>query len=233
LTVRTFKPRPGITLAALAGIAATLALSGWQLSRAHEKSDAKAQLEAYGRGAAVTLPATQIEAADLLWHRVVVRGRFEPRYAVYLDNRIYHGVPGYYVYMPLAIEGGERYVLVNRGWIAGTGDRARLPATKTPAGAVEITGLAFLPSKRFLELSGDTVQGSVWQNLTLERYARAVPIALQPVAIEQESALDDGLTRDWAPPDFGIERHYGYSFQWLALAVTIFVAYVMLNLKRS
>ena len=210
-----------------------LALAGWQLGRAHEKEAARARLNVLAKGPAVTLSATEVKAEDLLWRQVTVSGRFEPKYAVYLDNRVYHGVPGYHVVMPLAIGGGNRYVLVDRGWIAGSGDRSRLPQVKTPEGTVEITGLAVVPGRRFLELSTNVNEGNVWQNLTLERYRRAVPIALQPVLIQQESPLDDALTRDWPPPDLGVEKHYGYAFQWLALAVTLFAIYCVTHVKRE
>ena len=228
-----FKPRLLATLAAAAGIAVTLALAHWQLGRAHEKEDARARLEALAKGPPVTLPATEVKAEDLLWRRVKVSGRFEPKYAVLLDNRVYRGVAGYHVVMPLAIVGGDRYALVDRGWIAGTGDRSRLPQVRTPEGPLEITGLAVLPGRRFLELSTNVAEGNVWQNLTLERYRRAVPIALQPLMIQQESPLDDGLTRDWPPPDLGVEKHYGYAFQWLALAATILAIYLVTQLRRA
>ena len=44
-------------------------------------------------------------------------------------------------------------MLVNRGWVAGNADRSRLPEVRTPADTVEITGLAVVPGRRFLELS--------------------------------------------------------------------------------
>lgn len=238
-----FQPRLVPTLAAAAGIAATLALANWQLGRAHGKEELAARLAALARGPAVTLPADAMAAQDLEWRRVTVRGRFEPRYAAYIDNRIRRGVAGYHVVMPLEIGGagsgtrssGGRYVLVNRGWIAGTRDRARLPQVRTPGGTVEITGLAVVPSRRFLELSSQAAhgEGKVWQNLTLERYRQAYPIALQPVVIQQESPLDDGLLREWDPPDYGVEKHYGYAFQWLALALTILVIYLVTHVRRA
>lgn len=235
-----FQPRLITTLAAAAGIALTLALAGWQLDRAHEKEALAARLAALSRGPAVTLPAEAMKAEDLEWRRVTVRGRFEPRHAVLIDNRVRRGVVGYHVVMPLEIGsasggtkgGGGRYVLVNRGWVAGTGDRARLPQVRTPDGMVEITGLAVTPSRRFLELSSDVVEGKVWQNLTLKRYRQAVPIQLQPVVVQQESALDDGLVREWDPPDLGVNTHYGYAFQWSALALAILVFYLATHVRR-
>jgi surfeit locus 1 family protein len=215
------------------GIAATLALAHWQLGRAQEKEGARAQLEARAKEPPMVLSAAEVQTENVQWRRVTVRGRFNPGHAVFIDNRVYHGIPGYHVVMPLAIGGGERYVLVNRGWIAGTGDRSRLPQVRTPAGMVEITGLAVVPGRRFLELGSGVVEGQVWQNLTLERYRRAVPIALQPVMIQQESPLDDGLVRAWDKPDLGMERHFGYAFQWLALAVTILVIYLVTNVRGT
>jgi surfeit locus 1 family protein len=181
----------------------------------------------------VSLSAAEVSAADVEWRRVTARGRFEPKYAVLIDNRIRRGVAGYHVLMPLAIDGGgDRYVLVNRGWIAGTADRNQLPEVKTPAGTVEITGLAVTPSRRFLELSAGAAEGKVWQNLTLERYRQAVPISLQPFVIQQESPLEDGLAREWDPPDLGVNKHYGYAFQWLALALTLLVFYLVTHVRR-
>jgi len=122
---------------------------------------------------------------------------------------------------------------VNRGWIAGNPERARLPEVRTPQGTIEITGLAVTPSRRFVELSSRAVEGKVWQNLTLERYRDAFPLALQPVVIQQESPLDDGLVREWDAPDLGVEKHYGYAFQWIALALTIFVFYFVTHVGRT
>lgn len=227
-----FEPRLITTLAAGAGIALTLALANWQLGRAHEKEAAAARIGALAAEPAVRLTAAAVAARDVEWRRVTARGRFEPAHAVLIDNRVRRGVAGYHVVMPLALERGNRYVLVNRGWIAGTTDRSRLPEVKTPSGTVEISGLAVTPSARFLELSPGAAEGRVWQNLTLERYRKAVPIPLQPLVIQQESPLDDGLAREWDPPDFGVNTHYGYAFQWLALGLTLLVFYLVTHVKR-
>ena len=231
-----FKPRLLATLATAAGVAVTLALANWQLGRAHEKEALAAQLQSRAKDAPVTLSIAAVRAGDVEWRRVTARGRFDPRYGVLVDNRIRHGVAGYYVMMPLELGGssgeGSRYVLVNRGWVAANPDRSRLPEIRTPAGTVEVSGLAVVPSRRFLELSDRVTEGRVWQNLTLERYRQAVPIALQPVVLQQESGLDDGLVREWDPPDVGIDRHYGYAFQWVAIGATLLVIYLATHVKR-
>jgi surfeit locus 1 family protein len=102
-----------------------------------------------------------------------------------------------------------------------------LPQIATPSGAVRIIGLATAPSTRYLELSNKVTEGSVWQNLTLERYRAAMPIPIQPVVIQQENDADDGLTRERSAPDLGVDKHYGYAFQWFALATAILIFYVV------
>lgn len=227
-----FKSSLWPTLAAIAGVAATVALGNWQLGRGQDKAALAQRIAAANRDAQIELSQTEARAEDVAWHRVEVRGRFEPKYAVLIDNRILHGVVGYQVVMPLRIAGGERHVLVNRGWVAATGSRDILPQIKTPPEEVLITGLATVPSKRYLELSKQVAEGKVWQNLTLERYRAAMPLALQPVVIQQESEIDDGLKREWSAPDLGIDKHYGYAFQWFAMAAAIVIIYLVCNVRK-
>jgi surfeit locus 1 family protein len=219
-------------LAALAGIAITASLGNWQLNRAAEKRELKARADAYAAQPPIRVSSDEIPAADIDQRRVEVRGVFEPRYAVYIDNRLYRGAPGYHVIMPLELAGGARYVLVNRGWIARPLDRRDVPDVRTPQTEVKVEGTATLPSTRVLELSDKVTEGRIWQNLTLDRYREAMPIAIQPFVIRQESGIDDGLVREWAPPDFGIDKHYGYAFQWFGLAATIAIFYAVTQLRR-
>jgi surfeit locus 1 family protein len=221
------------TLAAIAGVVATLALGNWQLGRGHEKAALAQRIDTASHDAPIGLSGAEVKADDVVWRRVEVSGRFEPKYAVLIDNRILHGTVGYHVVMPLKIDGSERYVLVNRGWVAGTGSRGTLPQIATPAQTLRIAGLATAPSKRYLELSTKTVEGNVWQNLTLERYRATVPIALQPVVIQQDSKLDDGLVREWSAPDLGIDKHYAYAFQWFVMAAAIVIIYLACNVRKS
>lgn len=230
-----FRPSLWPTLAAATGIALTLALGYWQLGRGQEKTGLKARLVQLGRGPAINVSARELDARDVAFRPVEARGTFEPRYMVLIDNRVRHGVAGYHVVMPLRLGDGSRYVLVNRGWVAGSGDRGRPPEVTTPQGTILVRGLAVVPAERFFELSPKIVEGKVWQNLTLERYRQAVPIAIQPFMIEQgpDGAPDDGLIREWLPPDVGAERHYGYAVQWFALAALILVFYVIAHARRK
>jgi cytochrome oxidase assembly protein ShyY1 len=48
-----------------------------------------------------------------------------------------------------------------------------------------------------------------------------------------DPAEPDGYVRNWAAPGFPPMRHFGYAVQWFALALTLFVIYVVTNLRRD
>lgn len=219
--------------AAVAGIVIALALGNWQLGRAAQKRELKARIESVAAQPPINVSGIELAPQDIELRRVEARGVFDPRHMIFVDNRIHRGVPGFYVITPLRLSGSERHVLVNRGWIAGTPQRSKLPEVRTPEGEVTVQGMATIPGQRVLELSPEVIEGRIWQNLTIGRYRKAVPISIQPFAIRQDSDLDDGLVREWDPPDFGIDRHYGYAFQWFALAATILVFYAITRYRRK
>lgn len=231
LAAYEFRPRLGMTLAAAVGIALTLALGQWQIGRAQYKEGLQARYDALGRQPAVHVGGQLMAGDDLLLRRVEVRGEFAPKFTVFVDNRIHKHQPGFHVATPLRIAGSQRYVLVNRGWVAGTRDRS-LPVVDTPAGEQVIQGVATAYSERYLELSTKVAEGNVWQNLVFERYRQATGLELQPFLIQQEGAVVDGLVREWSRPDLGRNTHLAYAFQWYALSLAMLIYYLVTHVKR-
>jgi surfeit locus 1 family protein len=220
-------------LAAAAGIAAAIGLGYWQLGRAQEKADLLIAREAALTQPPIHLGQAPLDAASVEERQVAARGRFDPRGTVLLDNRVRSGLAGYEVIMPLALAGGEMHVLVNRGWVRGTGDRARLPEIETPAAEVLVVGLAVVPGRKIYELSDDRIEGRVWQNLTIEGYRAHTGYALQPIMLQQTNDTGDGLVREWPTPSRSINVHRSYAFQWFALAVAIAAAYIWFSVRRD
>lgn len=206
-----FRPPWWAVALAAAGCAAGIALGNWQSDRAAQKRAA---------GAAVA--------------QVSLRGVFEPKYTVLLDNKLHRGTPGYEVVQPLRLD-GVRYVVVNRGWIAAGPSRDRLPDVRTPAGEVALTGVR---QKRFAQayappLAPEAAQreGRVWQNVTLERFAAWSGLVLEPYVVVQHSEAGDGLVRDWPRAGAGVEVHESYALQWYSLAVLSLILFLALNIK--
>jgi surfeit locus 1 family protein len=230
---RAFRPRVAPGIAAAAFIALAISLGNWQTRRAQEKLELGRRLDEGAKGAALSVPSLRLDASALERRRVSARGRFIPRAALFLDNRVLHGAAGYHVLTPLKLEGGEElHVLVNRGWIAA-GERSALPAVPTPETVQTIEGIAVTPSRRFVELAPEAASGSLRQNLVPEREEKRLGLALQPFVIEQTSDAQDGLAREWERPDAGIERHRSYALQWYSFAALAAVLYVALSFKRA
>jgi surfeit locus 1 family protein len=202
-----FRPPWWSAALAVAGCAAGIALGNWQTDRAAQKRAAGASVE-----------------------RLALRGSFEPKHTVYLDNKLRRGAPGYEIVQPLRLTDG-RQVLVKRGWIAMGATRERLPELRTPAGEVAVEGVRLARLAQALAPGASREEGKVWQNVTLERFSAWSGLKLEPYILEQHSALDDGLLRDWPRPDSGIEKHESYALQWYSLAALSLLLFFFLNLK--
>jgi surfeit locus 1 family protein len=229
----SFKPALMPTAAALLGIVVTALLGDWQLNRAAYKAELQTRVNEAQRLPAVPIGNAPMDSEAILYHNVTMRGTFDAERTVYIDNRMHQGVAGYFIVTPLKIAGGERYALVERGWIAAGRDRRQLPAVPTPAGEIEIAGVAVPGNPRVFELSQQVSSGKVWQNLTVDRYRSRFGLELQPVIVQQHSDTADGLIRDWPIPSVGIDRHRGYALQWFSIALAIFILYVVLNVRRK
>jgi surfeit locus 1 family protein len=215
-----------VTIAAAVGAAATLALGAWQLGRGQAKDALEAAI--VQRESLPPLPSSALAGADvaqLVHRRVVVRGTWDARHTVFLDNRQMRGVPGFYVVTPLKLETGEA-VLVQRGWVQRNFEhRNQLPPVSTPQGGVEVAGRIAPPPARLYEF-GREERGTIRQNLDLASFGAETGLKLLPVSVMQTGAASEGLLREWPRPGSGSERNYGYAVQWWAMSALIAVLYV-------
>jgi surfeit locus 1 family protein len=222
------------TLFAALGIAAGIHLGLWQTGRAQQKMQIAAAMAQRASAPAIHVGTQLLSAADLEYRTVEAKGRFDPRGLVLLDNRVYKEQVGYEVIMPLKIADSDVHLLVDRGWIAGTGDRTHLPEITTPDGEVHVTGVAVVPGKKIYELSSaEAIEGTVWENLSVERYVERMHYKIHPVLVRQSNDAPDGLIRDWSVSDREINVHRSYALQWFALAGLVFVIYFAMSFKRD
>lgn len=229
-----FRPRFWPTLAAALLLPLLLGLGQWQLQRAAAKAALQAEWDARRQGPPLAVPLVPAAADSLRFRPLIARGVFEPAWQVLLDNQVYQGRAGFHVLTPLRLAGSDLRLLVDRGWVPAGDERSRLPAIATPAGKVEVAGIAVLPNRRYLALmpEGTGAWQPVWQNLDLERYRQLSGLALQPVLLQLDAASPYGFQRDWPRPDLGRERHLGYAWQWFGLAATLAVLWLVTNLER-
>jgi len=221
------------TLAAVAGVILTAYLGSWQLDRAAYKRGMQARVDQAERAPAVRIPAQPADADAFAYRRAEGTGHFVPEATIFLDNRVRDGVVGYEVITPLRLNDSPLHVLVNRGWVRAPASRSELPQVRTPSDEVTVEGMALPPTTRYVELSDQTVSGSVWQNLKFEQYAQRFGLALQPLILQQRNELSDGLSRSWRRPDTGVDKHQAYALQWFVMSAVIAILYVVLNVRSK
>lgn len=253
-TVASGSRRWLLRLATVLGVALTASLGLWQLDRAEQKKSMQRAIDA--RAVAAPLTAAQLPGPDetlpeaLLHRRAALAGRWAPQHAIYLENRPMDGRVGFFVLTPLVLrDRPQEAVLVQRGWAPRhAADRTALPPVHTPAGEVQITGRLVAEASRVYALGQASETGVIRQNVDLSALRTALRqqagLQLLPlVLLEQDgtavvsstmgglAALGaDGLRRDWPPPAVDLHKHYGYAFQWFALAALILGLYVWFQL---
>lgn len=228
----SFAPGLVTTVAASAAIALLLSLGRWQVNRAAEKQERQVLLDARIAAEPLELTGAVPSAEPLLFRRVRAKGEWLAERQVYVDNQIRDGRAGFGVVTPLRLAGRSEAVLVNRGWVARDASYPSAPVVPVPAGPVQVSGLATLPPARYLELSHDTISGNVWQNLTIDRFRAQTGLVVLPVVILEDHPAP-GLNAMRERPDAGVARHQEYALTWFALAATVLVLWVALNLRRD
>ncbi len=224
------------TLVVLVLLPLLVGLGFWQLDRAGQKQALQRDYLQRGQMSPLELGGQRLDPKLDDLRRATGRGRFEPLHQILLDNRVHHGQPGFHVLTPLHLEGTDRRILVNRGWIPWSAERHVLPSFDTPSYEMVVSGRLRRPATDYFTLedeSGPPPQ-DVWQNLNLARYQRVVAFPVEPLILELDGNAVEagGFVREW--PDYRdswVERHRGYAFQWFALSAALVIIYVLVNIQ--
>lgn len=221
-----------VTLAALLMAGLTFSLGQWQLRRAAEKVALQAAISAQARLPALdnrALLATR-DVTTVVHRQALLQGVWQEAHTVYLDNRPMGGRSGFWVVTPLALEGGRPWILVQRGWVPRDfNDRTRLPVVPTPPGLVSVAGRMAPPPSKLYEFTGEP-GGRIRQNLDVAGFGAEIGEPLMAVSLLQTGAASEGLLRDWPAPTVGVDKHYGYAFQWFGLCALVVGLYLWFQL---
>ncbi|MEQ1518387.1 MAG: SURF1 family protein [Usitatibacteraceae bacterium] len=218
------------TLAAVAMLCLTLYLGNWQHDRAAEKRVLQIEYENRAKVSPIVLGDVISEPLAARYAHAIAQGEWLASGQIYIDNKFNGEAVGFHVITPLRIAGTDRYVLVNRGWVARGPNYPAPPSISVPTGAATVAGVLNIPSSRFLELGAAPTQGNVWQNLTVERYRLASKLDILPLVLSADATAQP-LKAVSERPDAREEKHIEYMLTWYSLAVTIIVLWVALNLK--
>ena len=186
----------------------------------------------------LALPPVQWTAqGDIAPHRRVhASGRFLAQAEILLDNRVHQGRAGYHVITPLRVEGQDRLLLVNRGWVPLGRDRSQRPPTPAPAGIVQVRGLLAPPASRPIGLSESAAReasrGQVWPYLDTALLAARLGQPVSEMELRLDPRSEFGFAREWPRIDTKVGMHIGYALQWLAFALIAFATYLYVSTRR-
>lgn len=227
-----------VLAATLASMALTFSLGRWQLSRAAQKEAIQAAIvlreqQAPLDGKTLSKPLSPEQAMEWQHRLVELRGTWLPEFTVYLDNRQMSGRQGFDVLTPLRLADSDAVVVVQRGWVPRSFmDRTALPSVETPPGLVQFGGRIALSPPRLYAL-GEEGRGAIRQNLDLEAFRDETGLPLADVTVLQIGPPSEGLLREWPQPSAGVEKHYGYAFQWFGLCTLIGLLFLWFHLKPA
>jgi surfeit locus 1 family protein len=225
-----------LLLSLVAAFFATLGayLGFWQLGRAAQKETLQSAMQQQ----ASKPPLTQQvflnlnDVNEVLHQRVLLAGTWVSQSTVYLDNRQMDGKVGFFVLTPFRLEGSEKVIVVQRGWAQRNFEqRETVPVVETPSGLVQIEGhIALAPSK--LYEPGQSAKGLIRQNLDLQAFRSETGLPILNFTVRQTGLPSQGLRRDWPAVNFGIDKHYGYAFQWFGLSALVIALYLWFQIFR-
>ncbi|MCJ7800097.1 MAG: SURF1 family protein [Polaromonas sp.] len=221
-----------IALAALLVAGSTFSLGQWQLRRAAQKEALQSAI-----GTRQSLPlldnralVAKIDAADALHRQALLKGTWLSEDTVYLDNRPMNGETGFFVVTPLALEGSVQVILVQRGWIRRDfTERTRLAPIATPSGLVTVRGRIAPPPSKLYAFKG-AESGLIRQNLDVSVFGAETGLPLLAFSVLQTDPAGEGMLRDWAAPNLGVDKHYGYAFQWFGLCALVLILFIWFQL---
>jgi surfeit locus 1 family protein len=232
---RIFAPRLFTTLLAIVLIALLISLGRWQLRRADEK---RALFDSFAAGTDATQTIELRTPPVRRYQHVGASGHYDPTRQILIDNMVNAERAGYFVITPFALAGGG-WVLVNRGWVPLGASRAERPAIPVSGDVRQVRGRADNMPSPGIQMGTKAVLAPPYP--VVAAFPSRDEIARLLGESSWTSATDlvlldpgepDGYVRDWSPPGFPPIRHIGYAVQWFALALTLFILWVVTNLRR-
>jgi len=231
-----FAPTPGFTLLALLLAALFIRLGVWQW---HKGVEREAQWTRFAQGGEAVLALGTRPVEDVpLFQRVSVSGTLDGAHQFLLDNRSWRGHAGYEVLTPL-LRGAAPALLVDRGWVAFSGTRARPPDVSLSGihAPLELTGrLALLPSPGLASGRAAPSSADPWPKVTsypdMAQLAAALGVPLSPRILLLDPAAPFGYVREWQPPGLAPLRNFSYAVQWWSFAALSLVLWALLSRRR-
>ena len=224
-----------VQICALGTLLLFVSLGNWQLQRGNVKYTIESkQADSSTSAQTDDLPATPY--ANWRYKQIQLQGHYQTQQQFLLDNQIRDRLAGYAVLTPFYSLAYEQWVLVDRGWIAQGLKREQLPSVVLDEQPRTISGSVYVPYDDSFSL-GDIAEGedSGWprriQYVDYQAMSERLGVELLPFTVRLNADQEDGYRRDWVANQMSSQKHYGYAFQWFAMAVAIVVLWWLYSIR--
>ncbi len=210
-------------------------LGTWQLSRGGVKSEIERAVSDHESAFdSISLPLSDIE--NWRYKKIQLTGRYQEKKQFLLDNQVRDGMTGYSVLTPFYVETFKVWVLVDRGWLAQGYSRNELPMVEFESKKMTITGRIYVPYDDTYSLGGIADgEDSRWprriQFVNYAQLATRLGETLQPFTLRLDEQEPNGYRRDWVANNLSSKKHYGYAFQWYAMAFAVVVLWWLYSIR--
>jgi len=212
------------------------ALGVWQYQRAQQKRQLIAAFESRHGKQSVVFNDLFKKDQDSRFYSIQLKGQFDNQHQLFLDNKTHESRVGYEVYTPFQVQGSNKVILVDRGWVSASPDRRQLPGIKPLESIVSIKGVINAPPSYF-SLGGITEGQEKHfplrvQYINLQELRPLLGLDLAPYVLWLDPADPHGFVRQWKVALVGPEKHILYTVQWFAFAISLLVIFGVLNLHK-
>jgi surfeit locus 1 family protein len=214
-------------------------LGFWQLRRLEQRRTLNEAILEGLNAPVIVLTGEVVDSEAVHYHRVSAVGIFDNDESIVIRNRPFQGRPGVRLVVPLKIEGNDRAVLVDRGWIPldeSTQDRRRIYDEN---GTVTVEGIAYKaqtrPDRWLIPTDPTPGPGETrldeWFRVDIERIQAQLPYSLLPIFIKESP--DEKAAPDMPPlreEDIELSEgsHLSYALQWFSFALILVIVYGVL-----
>lgn len=231
------------TLLVIAAVTVMVRLGVWQLDRLEQRRAFNARVRAQVEQPALRLTPETFGAdlANMEYRSVTVVGRYDHSQEVALRNQVWGNRLGVHVLTPLIIEGSDRAVLVNRGWIPFEDWPPKRADQFAEPGTVEVQGMIRRSRTRsdfgglFDPPSPPGEPRLTWAQPNVELIDAQVSYSLLPIYIQQapDPAWTDLPYRSLPELELTEGSHLGYAIQWFLFATMLAIGYPVFVKKQT
>lgn len=224
------------SLLVIAAVIVMIRLGLWQLDRLDQRRAFNARVEEQLAQSALEISEENLRADlyNMEYREAIVLGEYDHDRQVVLRNQDWQGRLGVHLLTPLIVQGSDRAIMVNRGWIPYEDFEAGKLSQFDENGLVEVNGvIRRSQTKPRIGGRADQIPAEgepplqAWNWINVGGIAGQLPYELLPVYLQgsPESSRNQMPYRTQLELDLSEGSHLGYAFQWFTFALILAIGY--------